>query len=170
MKEGKKAICRLYFQKICIPSIQWRKENFESRPDWFRRCQIKFACHFYSIVDRVYASQRSSVSLADAYVTPLGCSLHFRSCQLFPKKGVCFSAAVELKTFTLKAHKQNKSVVLLTSVSAPGEPRALSVSPELRYERLSQERCSRLNPLSTAIMVIFPLARGKYYLIDKRDR
>lgn len=79
-KKKKKAICRLYFQKICIPFIQWRKENFESRPDWFRPCQIKFACHFYFILDRVYTSQRSSVSLTDAYVTPLGCSPHFRSC------------------------------------------------------------------------------------------
>lgn len=69
--------------------------------------------------------------------------------------------------FILKAHKRNKSAVLLASVSAPGEPRALPVSPELRYERLGQERCSRLNPLSTAIMVIFPSARGKYYLIDE---
>lgn len=56
----------------------------------------------------------------------------------------------------LKEHKQNeKRCVPLTSVSAPGEPRAVSVLPELRERRLGQDRCSRLNPLSKAIIVYF---------------
>lgn len=71
-RKEKKAICRLYFQKICIPFIQWRKENFESRPDWFRPCQIEFACHFYSILDRVCTSQRSSASLNWCLCRPCG--------------------------------------------------------------------------------------------------
>lgn len=35
------------------------------------------------------------------------------------------------------------------------QPQAVSVLPELRYERFGQEQCSRLNPLSAAVIVYF---------------
>lgn len=52
-RRKKKTICRLYCQKIGIPFIQWRKENFESHPD--RKpvpnqiCMLLFQ-HFFKLV------------------------------------------------------------------------------------------------------------------------
>lgn len=139
-KEEKKNICRLYCQKMGIPFIQWRKENFESHPD--RTPESNLHVTFPAF-------------LSGAYIAPWGVTVTSVICSPVLQKCVCFSVTVQFKTFILKAH------VLLTIVSALGEPQALSVLPEPRYEHLSLEQCSRLNPLSTAIIVYFSCSPRK---------
>lgn len=102
-------ICRISFQKLRILFKQWRKENWQSSPDWLDLSQIKLA-----LLQKCYCTSRSD---PDSLNWPLcrswGTRLTISSgtVSISCRKAVCFSAGVEFWTFLLKVHEQNKSVV-----------------------------------------------------------